>query len=398
MTTRPVRPAHRGARRDTPRALRAGFSLVELVVSMTILLVVLAVCVNVLRRQSSFMANQSGRADAEQSARFAIASLERELRMAGAGVVNGQPMLVAATPTSIVFNVDLVSRTPGDVGAVIVDQDADTGTVGVFRQAQAIVLPGTTNTYPETTYMKSPGVESGAETIAYYLAPDSTSARPNEYILFRRVNAAPPQVMVRNVLHTTADTVFQYFKTDTAGNLSAVPGTSLPLFHAAAIHGSPADTGVYATVDSIRTVRTMLTVVDHDPRSGDIPRTVTSRLRILNAGLAAQLTCGDPPIGVSPAATPSLPGDSVPHVTITWNASVDEHAGQKSVERYILYRRPAAAAAFTEAFATIPAGNTAYTYTDTDVRSGESWIYGVSAQDCTPSNSAIGATFAVTVP
>jgi hypothetical protein len=369
-----------------------------MVVSMAILLVVLTVSTGLLRSQNALMAGQMTREDAEQNARFATTTVERELRMAGIGVVDGQPTLVVAGSTSVTFNADLVSGTVGDVGAVDVDTAATSAMTSVFKESDAIILPGTTNGYPDTTYSSLSGVPSGAETITYYLAADSTSRYADEYALYRRVNAAAPEIMARGILHTSADTLFQYFTSDSSGNVTPVAKTLLPLIHTVPIDGSISDTGRVALVDSIVAVKVRVRVAVHDQHGGTTTRDAAVMIRVLNAGMPHATTCGDPPLGVAPTATPSTVDDSVPHATITWSPSIDETAGQKSVERYMLYRRPSSATTFSETFASVPAGLASYSYTDADVRSGETWVYGVAAQDCTPSNSVIGVATAVTIP
>jgi Tfp pilus assembly protein PilW len=386
----------RSRRAQRPRQ-RVGFSLVEVVVSMTILFIVLTVSTGLLRSQNALVAGQMSREDAEQNARFATTTIERELRMAGAGVVDGQPTLVVAGSTSVVFNADLVSRTMGDVGSVDVDTSVDESAASVFQKVNSYVLPGTAFAYPETTYTNGAGVPSSAETISYYLAADSSTGA-GEYALYRRVNAAPPEVMARGILHTAADTLFQYFTSDTLGNVTPVAATKLPLVHTVAIDGATADTGKVALVDSIVAVRLKFRVNVHDRHGGTTTREAAVMIRILNAGMPHATTCGDPPLGITPTAVASDPADSVPHATITWPASLDEAAGEKSVERYMLFRRPSSATAFTESFASVPAGLTTYSYVDANVQSGDSWVYGVAAQDCTPTNSAIGVTGAVIIP
>ncbi len=378
---------------------RPAFTIAELVVAMTILLAVIAVAVGTFRRTSILLGAQSGRLEAQQNARFAIATLDRELRMAGVGVVSIQPILVEASNTAVTFNVDLVSRVPGDVGAVYVDTSADTAAVSAMRTSDKIMLPGLSVMYPESTYMQAPGVISGAETISYYLVKDSASSYSNEYLLDRRVNAMPPTVVARGIQFNPTDTLFQYFTSDTLGNLSPVPNGELPLYHAAAVHGSPADTGRFALIDSIRTVRVRLATVYHDPRQGDVVRHLETTIRIENAGLVNATTCGDPPLApTGVTATASPPGASSPYVTIAWTASVDETGGEKDVERYALFRRPDTVATFDQPFSSIPAGAATYTFTDDNVQSGDHWIYGVSAQDCTPSNSPIATSSTVIVP
>jgi hypothetical protein len=380
------------------RPNRDGFTVLEMLISTALLLFVLGVSTQFLRRQSNSITSESGRLEAQQNAIFGITSLERELRTAGVGVPDRQPMLVFAGARAVVFNSDLVSRVKGDPSPVYVDVDADSDAVEVFRASEAVSLPTSTATYPDTTYMLSPGVFSNAETIAFWLSQDSTSTRSNEYILFRRINALPPRVVARGIVLNAADTVFQYFKSDTLGNLAPVVIGALPLRHVAKIHGSPADTGKFATIDSVRTIRVRFTTVYHDPRTGDATRRLERTIRIMNAGLIDRTTCGDAPLSVAPVAIASALGASSPFATITWSRSVDEATGEKDVERYTLFKRLGSELTFSEPFASVPAGSTTYSFTDTDVRAGESWIYGVAAQDCSPTSSAIGTAPAVVIP
>ena len=97
------------------------------------------------------MANQSGVLDAQQNSRFAISSLERELRVAGVGVVDQQPLLVMANKLAITFNANLVALDTGDMGSVYINPDADSAAVDVLRQTQAITLTdGGHAIYPQT--------------------------------------------------------------------------------------------------------------------------------------------------------------------------------------------------------------------------------------------------------
>ncbi len=123
-----------------------------------------------------------------QNSRFALGLLERELRMAGVGVADAQPLLVMAGPTSAVtFNADLVALDTGDYSAVYINPDADSAGVDLMRTSAKITLPGTTKQYPDTNYMYNIGVPSNAETITYWLSRDSTSSQE------RRVHPVPPR-------------------------------------------------------------------------------------------------------------------------------------------------------------------------------------------------------------
>ncbi|HVB32155.1 MAG TPA: prepilin-type N-terminal cleavage/methylation domain-containing protein [Gemmatimonadaceae bacterium] len=379
---------------------RRGFTLVEVIVAMMLLMVIMATTVQTFRKSSNLLGAQGGRLEAQQNARFAVTTLDRDLRVAGVGTVAGQPLLVEADTTAIVFNVDLISRTLGDVGAVYVDTNADSNSVSAMKSVNKLLLPGMSVFYPNSTYVQPSGTVSGAETIAYYLGKDTTSSYSNQYNLYRRVNATAPQIIARGIQYTAGDTVFQFFKEDTTGKLTAIPMSSLPLYHKATIHGAISDTGKFALVDSVTMVKLKLVAVYHDPKqpTSIVTRTIRSTLRILNAGLVNATTCGNPPLGVTVSYTTSTAGASTPFITLTWPASGDDGGGEKDVESYAIYRRPPGIPTFNQPVASVPAGSATYSWTDNNVASGDNWVYGVSAQDCTPSSSPIGATGTIVVP
>jgi prepilin-type N-terminal cleavage/methylation domain-containing protein len=385
-------------------ALRArrGFTMLEMMLSMVLLLTVLGLSTKLFRVQADAVSGQAGRLDAMQNSRFALGLLERELRMAGVGVADAQPLLVLAGPTSISFNADLVALDTGDYAAVYVNPDADSAGVDVMRTSAKITLPGTSKTYPDTNYTYNVGVPSNAETITYWLSPDSTSSRSDQYILFRRANARPPKVVARGIIYVPGDTVFKYWKTDTAGVLNVVSGALLPINHFAAMHGATVDTGRSALTDSIKQVQVTFKSLYHDPKTGkDSPRIVRQVIHLMNAGLIRRSTCGQPPLAVpTPTATlnPAVPGVNPVSVTVTWTHSTDDGGGEKDVERYALFRRLSSVSTFDEPFMSVPAGSGTYSYTDTDLVSGQTWIYGIAAQDCTPSSSPTSSTSAVAIP
>jgi prepilin-type N-terminal cleavage/methylation domain-containing protein len=385
-------------------ALRArrGFTLAEVVLAMSLLLVLIGLSTQLFQKQSRSVATQAGRLDAQQNSRFAMSMLDRELRIAGVGVVDAQPLVVQAAPLAITFNADLAALDTGDKSAVYINPDADSAAVDVLRNTTKITLPTSTNQYPDSTYMQNTGVPSNAETISYWLSKDSTSSDTNEYILFRRANARPAKVVAKGIIVSPNDTVFQYFRADSAGTLQAVPTAALPLTHFAAMHGSPADTGKSSLTDSLRQVKVTLTSVYHDPRTGkDVLRRMQSTIHLMNAGLIHRSTCGQPPIAVAVTAT-LTPADGITvmqsYVTVAWTPSIDDGSGEKDVERYAIYRRLSSATNFDEPLTSVPAGSASYSFVDSDLQSGQSWVYGVAAQDCTPASSAIGTAPAVVIP
>jgi hypothetical protein len=160
------------------------------------------------------------------------------------------------------------------------------------------------------------------------------------------------------------------------------------------------DTGSSGATDSIRAIRIHITMAARDQRTGkDNLRMVESLVRIANSGLLDRTTCGQPPYGVTtPTVATNAGGAATKKVTITWTRSSDEAGGEKDVERYAIFRRLSAATAFGDPITSIPAGQTNYTFVDTNVILGNTYIYGIAAQDCSPQLSGVSASVAVTIP
>jgi hypothetical protein len=259
--------------------------------------------------------------------------------------------------------------------------------------------------YPDTTYMAANGAQSGAETISYYLRPDSTTSIPYRYLLFRRVNALPATLIARGLVKDSRDTVpfFTYYKTDTLNRLRAIPRGLFPIYHGM-IHGAADDTGKFALTDSIRAVRVHFLTASRDPRTGqDALRTVETLVRLMNAGLIKRQSCGQPPLATpAPVVTAALV--PTPRVTVTWTKSGDDAAGEKDIARYAIFRRLNSAAVFGDPITSIPQRDSAqyavpnYSYVDLSVVRGNSYVYGIAAQDCTPLLSAVSSSLVVTVP
>lgn len=376
-----------------PLRARRGFTLIEIMISMTLMLTIIGLSTQLFRKQSNAVATQSGRLDAQQNSRFALGNLERELRVAGVGVQDQQPLLVMANKLAITFNANLVSNDTGDMGSVYINADADSAAVDMLRTTNKITLPTTTKLYPDTNYLVS-GVPSNAETISYWLSQDSSSAYTNDYILWRRVNARPVKMVARGIQFNSGDTLFRYFKTDSLGTLTEISQAALPLIHTAPIHGMQADTGKSALTDSIRQVRAQFTSAFHDARSG---QTTTRRLnltiKLMNAGLIHHITCGNPPIAPTAvtAVVTAANGTTIPnsYVTISWTKSIDDGAGENDVERYAIYRRLQGTTQFDQPIGSLPGGKATYSFQDADVVSGQQWVYAVAALDCSPATSSL---------
>ena len=384
------------------RAQRA-FTLVEIIISLTLLMIITGAAVQFMRKQTGLVTRETSRMDAMQNAQFAGNQIERELREAGAGVADAQPMIVQLDSEAITFNANMVSIDTGDVRAVYQLTDADTNGTRAMLKSERTSLPNSSPAvgYPDTTYTAATGIESGAETISYFLRPDSTTTRSNDYLLFRRLNAQPATLIARGIVHDTRDTIpfFTYYKSDTLNRLRPILKAQLPLYHVM-IHGAVNDTGKFALTDSIKAVRVHFMTAARDPRTGiDALRTVETMVRIMNSGLLDRTSCGQPPLATAtPTVVSSLAAVTPKFVKVTWSPSTDDGGGEKDIERYAIFRRLSTATAFGDPISSIPSSMAAsYTFTDFGVTAGQTYIYGIAAQDCTPNLSPVTASLAVYV-
>jgi hypothetical protein len=379
--------------------LREAFTLAELLIAATLMLLVFSMVVPLLRLQTQSLGAGAGRLDALQTARFAQNAVDRELRVAGIGVLSQQPMLVQADPMALTFNVDLATRDTMDRTAVYFDPNVDTMTTMALPMARQITLPLSGSMYPGMNYVTDSGVMGPAETISYWLSHDSTSPQPDVYILWRRANDAAPKVVSRGIRVPAGTAFFQYFKKNQAtATLDSIPNSSLPLLHSVPAHGSIADTGVAAVIDSILMVRMAVTGVFVDPQTGPVYRAVTTSTKLLNAGLFNRSACGDTPLPI-PAAPVATVYGSVDSLTLTWAESPDQDGGLKSVQLYLVFKRPVGAPTWNDPVASFPAGLPTYDWNDPSWASMHGqWEYAVIAQDCTPTNSSLVASNQVTLP
>ena len=376
---------------------RPAFTLLEMLIAMVLIGITLALTVPFFRTQVQAFGNISGRDDARQNARYGVSMIDRELRVAGIGVVDAQPMVVQAAPNAITFNVDLVSRLQSDAAAAYFDPDADANGVVALSNATKITLPLSGLQYPDTNYWQAQGEPSAAETISYWVAPDPDPSANGSSILYRRVNNLPASVVAKAITLPPGEPVFRYFKADTLGQLQEISQGILPIYHTAKIHNSKADTAKSALTDSIRVVRVRLTGLFVDRAGKKNAKAIETGIRIMNSGLLHFKACGEPPIfsSVISAVASIVPSTKV---VISWSSSIDQSAGEKDVEQYSIYRRKDTDPGFTEPFASVPSGSPTYSFTDTQVASGERWVYGVAARDCGDQSSALLSSALVIVP
>lgn len=398
----PTGIADRAARRSRPRR---GLTLVEILVAMTVTSVLIAATVPFFVAQARAVGTTAARTDAHQNARYAVNTIDRDLRVAGVGVVDAQPMVVWATSNAITINGDLVSLSR-DASAVYSDPDAPLGAVISLGKASQVSLPLSSPAilYPDTTYWLSGTLTSAAETASYWLSQDSSSTWPDAHILWRRVNDTPPRIVAKNLVVQSGQPAFRYFKADSLGRMVEIGQTTLPLYHSAPIHSrmtgtNRPDTGKSALTDSIRAVSVRLVGRYFDKRQNrEILDTAEVFVRMPNAGLHRVATCGEPPLFGATVTAEWQPLDGEPAIQLSWTPATDESGGEVDVERYAVYRRPVTDLLFAEPLAIVPAGTSTYSYLDTDISSGDEFVYGVAAQDCTPKSSSMSTTLTIVVP
>jgi prepilin-type N-terminal cleavage/methylation domain-containing protein len=382
-----------------------GMTLPEILIALLVFSAIMAGVLGVLQRENKLMWRASERMNALQNVRYASDELEQELRTAGAVTYPNQPFVVYADTHVFAFNANYVTNTSGDFTAVYYDPDAPDLIAKSMLQSQRYTLPLTSFAYPDTTYKDAGGIVSAAETIIFYFTLDTTTTRADDYVLYRKVNNQPPEVVSRNLLPTAGSTWFQYTSLVSPPSATAyvanVPAANLPLKHSQKLHMSPADTGVAARVDSLRGVRITLTATNGLTGAEERKRTITRMIRLPNAGLVNRANCGDEPFsGITLNATSVILTTGEPAVRLTWNAATDENSGEKDVVRYVIWRRRITDPAFTDMdpYISIPAGLPNYVYDDTDVASLDIFFYAVAAQDCTPSLSPLSTYGPVAVP
>jgi prepilin-type N-terminal cleavage/methylation domain-containing protein len=400
-TDKPTGRSGRGAHRWR---LRAGLTLVEILVAMTVTSVLIAATVPFFVAQARAVSSTAARTDAHHNARYAVNTVDRDLRVAGVGVVDAQAMIVYAASNVITINGDLVSLSR-DASAVYSDPDAPLDAVSSLGKANRMTLPlATSLMYPDTNYWLAPGVPSAAETVSYWLSKDSSVTTSDVHILWRRVNDTKPRIVAKNLVVQAGQPAFRYFKADSVGRMVEINQTALPLFHSASIHslmtGTRPDTGKSAQTDSIRAVGVRLVGRYWDKRRArEILDTADALIRIPNAGLHRIATCGERPIfDALVTAEAKVLSTGEPAVALSWSPATDETGGEVDVERYAVYRRRVSDLLFAEPLGIVPAGTPAYSYLDTDIASGDEFIYAVAAQDCTPKTSNVSTTSTVVVP
>ncbi len=386
--------------RAAPRPA-AGFTLVELLVALVVFSAVMAGTLGFLRSQGRAMSLGNDRMNAVQNLQFALSTMQQRLRAAGGNVPDAQPVIIYAGRNVVAFNADYATNLPNDPFAVYYDPDVPAGAVTALTKAQRITLPLTTAAYPDTSYLTG-GINSPAETIIFFVAPDSSTARADDYALFEQVNGGPPALVSRNIVGSATSVYFEYYRlTRVAGalTLDSLPAAKLPLSHSVPIHFALADTGAAAVIDSIRGIRVTFTVTNGQSGAAERRYTLVRFMELPNVGMETRRTCGDAPIlGTTLTAAGITQLGGTPAVRLAWNAATDEYGGEKDVVQYVIWRKRITDVTWGTPYLSLPAGSPTYVYDDAAVLSGATYQYQLAAADCTPSSSPTTTSAPVTIP
>jgi prepilin-type N-terminal cleavage/methylation domain-containing protein len=359
---------------------RRGFSLVELLIAIVVMAIVLAGTMNFFMGQSRTFRKATTDMVLLQNARFATDLLNEHFRSVGANLTVGQPSAIYADKNTFAFNADYATNVAGDIDAIYYEPKAPTSQTQSLLKAQAFTIPNSAPAllYPGADYMQA-GVPSPAETITFSFAPDTETARSDDFVLLRQVNSSTPEVVVRNVLPDSTYPFFRYMylKTDAITSVQTIdtmPAASLPATYATShiIHD-----------DSLRGVIISFTVTNGLADTAERTRPVSVITSLPNVGMRQLQTCGAKPLPVSaPVVTKVSPGK----LRITWAASPDENGGERDVLRYAVTRMASFAPGVWTNLQSIPAGGV-YDITDSGLNTGVAYSYAVAVQDCTPAFS-----------
>ncbi len=362
-------------------------------IALTLFTIMGAATLSFFIQQTRAVTTTAGRLDAQQNVSFALDEIDHDLRVAGAGLGVQQPMVIEANAYAVTFNADLVTRDTASVTtASYYDPSVPDSLVTALSPAHMIQYPLSGVSYPDSLYLQASGVVSNAETISYWVTLDSTTLRPDDYLLLRQVNNAAPTVVARGLVFPGGLPAFRYFIPGPATNSRLeLTAPTLPLYFKAGVAAS--DT----MLAKIHEVRLQLQAVYTDPLGNSIYRSVNENIPLLNAGLLHLPACGtapQAPTGIVPTAYAT--GDSV---GMTWPASGDEIGGKQDVRSYSVFRRVGGAGPWgTPVYTVGVLGTPTYSWTDYVVPLGQTYQYGVVARDCTPSLSSLTAAGATVTP
>jgi hypothetical protein len=343
-----------------------------------------------------------------QNARFGHDILRQELRAAGTNVVDAQPLIVYADDSVFAFNADLLTNLVDSglfTGAIYVDPYASDAEASAATTSSPFVIPNSSFAYPLADYSSVMGTVGEAETITFYFTADTTTSESDDFLLMRKVNAEPAEIVASGLTRAGSAPFFRFWydpaRYDPAADgLELIPGNWLPLAKTVATRGAAPDTGTSATtrIDQIRAVEV---VYEAARKAGGDREEIRYTIAVPNVGAdRAVRACGRPPL--PPNAPSAVYNADSAAVFLTWPKAVDDGGGEDDTLRYVLWRRPIGAPNWGTPLATVgaAAATLSYSYKDGGITpgAGNQYQYVLAVQDCTPNLSTLSGTTTVSVP
>ena len=388
---RPLVP-NQPARRDS----RAGFSLVELLVTLIILSMIMGTTVLFFQHQNRSFLKGSEKMDLLQNARYTVSEVERVLRTLGSGVTGQQPMLVYGGNDVVAFNTDYAETdTTNYRWAVNFNPSISSSAAEVWTVGGAGVIPNSSYTYPSTTFTLANGAPSPAETKIFWMSPDSSTSRNDDYVLNERTNNGTGEIIARNILAYPSRPFFEYFLarrlTSGADTVVIASGSLLPLKRLVLQSSfTSTDTANAVRPDSVRSIRVNIRITNGKTGSDERTRDFSQMIQVPNNGLPSPNVCGRSPFPpASFAATPdATAGSGVIH--LSWNRSPDHGGGEYDVRQYVLFQRDDTATVWRDPLIMIKADTTtAYSLPIGGLIPGQAYDFAITSQDCTPAESTM---------
>lgn len=380
-----------------------GTTLIELMVSMVVASIMLGSTVALFRSQHQSFLNGAEKLDGLQNARFAVSQVERILRTMGAGVGGQQPMLAYGADSVVAFNADYVENDTTDFRWAV---NFNPSTPGEATAAWAVEnrqnLPNTSFPYPPLTFRQANGARSPAETITFFLTPDNTTARPDDWLLMQQVNQLAPELVARSILAYPGRPFFEYLlarRLPTGADTAFFAGAALlPLIRRVPDASySSTDSANALRPDSVRAVRLNLRLTNGKIGVEERLRDVSTLVGVPNNGLPQVSVCGRSPFAPTvAAATPDAsPGSG--RILLSWTPSPDQSAGETDVWQYVIYVRPRGSATWDDPVFNMRRLDTATVYSVAlgGFTPDSTYEFAVAAQDCTPLQSTLTTASAV---
>ena len=406
-----IRVKSRGLTRAT------GFTLIELMIALFIGALLILISYNVLISQKKAAQSQNEFVNAQQNARVALETLEKDLRLAGLNIddFDRQPVFIDAAPYQVIFNAD-ISRGIDGVPSMTIHQQ-------VPLHDGTMYSPGM---FPSEKLGSLERYNNNAETIRYTLdrnddgivnAGDAytETSNPSDYALYREENGTRKDIVAYGIRGREnypdgqfPQPLFKYYGDfngtgtitlwgDTNGDgelsqteiaaLTAVPQNLLDKIIEVGVtleaESSVMEAGYAGPHSLANNKRHYRSVV------------MTSKVRPRNVGTgSANLhACGNPPASPTSLVATDTPKDDGESITLTFNASYDETSGESDVDNYTVYRRAENESEWKCIGSVTPNGSGSYVFND-DVHTpsggpkrGVKYYYTVSAWDCRPQES-----------